>query len=216
MQLSKTIVISAAGTASRLGFGHTKTLLKIAGKPIIIHHLEQLDDFDDIRIVVGYDAKNVIDTVLSYRRDVTFVFNHRYLSTNTLHSLYLGSRFARKYVVSLDGDLLVRPTDLKAFLKLKNEAMGIIKAYSDDPVYVKTTKRKGKLIVTNFTRKSGEYEWSGLLQIKSDKIINTGTYVYHIVQNTLPFEARFVDCREIDTPDDYQRAVEWSIQIFNK
>lgn len=214
MQLSKTIVISAAGTASRLGFGHTKTLLKIAGKPIIIHHLEQLNDFDDIRIVVGYDSKNVIDTVLSYRHDVTFVFNHRYLTTNTLHSLYLGSRFARKYVISLDGDLLVKPSDLKAFLKEKEEVMGIIKKYSDDPVYVKTTKKNNKLIITDFTRKAGEYEWSGLLQIKSDKIINTGTYVYHIVQNALPYEARFVDCREIDTPDDYQRAVQWGLKIF--
>lgn len=214
MQLSKTIVISAAGSASRLGFGHTKTLLKVAGKPIIIHHLEQLDEFDDVRVVVGYDAENVIKTVLSYRRNVTFVFNHQYLTTNTLHSLYLGSRFARKYIVSLDGDLLVNPNDLKLFLKEKGEIMGIIKTYSDEPVCVRTKKRGNNIIITDFTRKKLDYEWTGLLQVKSTRIINTGTYVYHIMQNALPFKSRFVDCREVDTPDDYQRAVEWGLTVF--
>ena len=216
MLSSKTIVISAAGSGSRLGFGHTKALLKIAGKPIIIHHLEQLKRFDDVRIVVGYDAENIIGTVLAYRKNVTFVFNHRYQTTNTLHSLYLGSRFARKYVVSIDGDLLVAPKDLQRFLKEKDETMGLIKTYSDEPVCVFTKKKGKNVIITDFTRKRLEYEWTGLLQVKSERIINTGTYVYHIVQNALPFKAAFIDCCEVDTPDDYQRAVEWGLKVFKK
>lgn len=216
MPASKSIIISAAGSGSRLGFGHTKALLKIAGKPIIIHHLEQLKKFDDVRIVVGYDAENVINTVLSYRKKVTFVFNHRYQTTNTLHSLYLGSRFARKYIVSLDGDLLIHPRDLQKFLKQKDEAMGLIKTYSDEPVCVYTKKKGRDIIITDFARRRLEYEWTGLLQIKSERIINTGTYVYHIVQTALPFKAVFIDCREVDTPDDYQRAVEWGLKVFKK
>lgn len=216
MQLSKSVIISAAGSGSRLSFGHTKALLKIAGKPIIIHHLEQLNDFDDIRIVVGYDAENVIKTVLSYRRDITFVFNHRYQTTSTLHSLYLGTRFARKYIVSLDGDLLVHPKDLRSFLKKDGEIMGLIPTYSDEPVCAKTIREGKKFMITGFTRKRLEYEWTGLLQIKSDRIIDTGTYVYHCVESALPFEAAFVDCREVDTPDDYQRAVEWGLKVFKK
>ena len=216
MSALKSIVISAAGSGSRLSFGHTKALLKIAGKPIIIHHLEQLKKFDDVLIVVGYDAENVIKTVLEYRRNVTFVFNHRYQTTNTLHSLYLGTRFARRYVVSIDGDLLIKPRDLQKFLKEKDEAMGLIKTYSDEPVCVYTKKRGKDTIITEFTRKRLEYEWTGLLQVKSERIINTGTYVYHVVQNALPFKAAFVDCREVDTPDDYQRAVEWGLKVFKK
>ncbi len=216
MQLPKTIIISAAGAGSRLSFAHTKALLKIAGKPIIIHHLEALDDFDDIRIIVGYDAENVIKTVLNYRRDVTFVFNHRYQTTNTLHSLYLGTRFAQKYIVSLDGDLLVNPKDLRSFLKEDGEVMGLIPTYSDEPVCTKIVNKGKDIMITGFTRKRLEYEWTGLLQIKSERIIDTGTYVYHCVENALPFKAAFVDCREVDTPDDYQRAVEWGLKVFKK
>ena len=162
MLSSKTIVISAAGSGSRLGFGHTKALLKIAGKPIIIHHLEQLKRFDDVRIVVGYDAENIIGTVLAYRKNVTFVFNHRYQTTNTLHSLYLGSRFARKYVVSIDGDLLVAPKDLQRFLKEKDETMGLIKTYSDEPVCV-FTKKKGKNVIKQLSLCVFLYEDSFLI-----------------------------------------------------
>lgn len=214
MPISKTIVISAAGVGNRLGFGHTKTLLKIAGKPIIIHHLEQLDKFDDIRIVVGFDAENLINTVLSYRKDITFVFNHRYLKTHTLRSLYLGCRFARDYIISLDGDLLVAPSDLKSFLNEDREVMGYCKAYSDDAVYVDIKNKKGQKYITGFNRKSGEYEWTGLIQVKSDKIINTESFVYQIVNNHLPFPAKSTNCREIDTPDDLERAQVWAKKIF--
>lgn len=214
MSISKTIVISAAGVGNRLGFGHTKALLKIAGKPLIIHHLEQLNKFDDVRIVVGFNAEDLINTVLSYRKDVTFVFNHRYLKTHTLRSLYLGCRFAREYIISLDGDLLVDPSDLKSFLNEDREIMGYCKAYSDDAVYVDVKDMKGKKYITRFSRKSGIYEWTGLIQVKVDKVINTETYVYQIVNNHLPFLAKSINCREIDTPDDYERAQVWAKKIF--
>lgn len=199
---------------SRLGFGHTKTLLKFGGKPIIIHHLEQLKKFDDIRIVIGFNASDVIKTVLSYRKDVTFVFNHNYTTTSTLHSFNLATRFARDYIVSIDGDLLVKPSDLKAFLKEKGEVMGYIKAYSDEPVYTSIEKKKGHEYVTAFNRKSGEYEWTGLIQIKRDKIINKGIYIYQVIENHLPFRAKYVECREIDTPNDYQKALTWAKKIL--
>lgn len=214
MSILKTIVISCAGIGSRLGFGHTKALLKIAGKPLIIHHLERLNEFDDIRIVVGFNAQDLINTVLSYRKDVMFVFNHDYLITSTLQSLNLGIAFARDYIVSLDGDLLVDPADLDIFLKQNDEMMGYISAYSDEPVYTTIEKKKGQEYVTGFNRKSGNYEWTGLIQIKKTKITNQGKYVYNAIKNHLPFRAKYINCREIDTPDDYKKALEWAKNIF--
>lgn len=214
MSISKTIVISCAGVGSRLGFGHTKALLKIAGKPLIIHHLERLQRFDDLRIVVGFNAEDLINTVLSYRKDVVFVFNHNYLTTNTLQSLNLGVAFARKYIVSLDGDLLVAPADLDAFLKEDAEMVGYINAYSDEPVYATIEKRGGQDYVTSFNRKSGDYEWTGLMQIKRTKITNQGKYIYNAIKNHLPFRAKYINCREIDTPNDYKKALEWVKNIF--
>ena len=57
MSVSKTIVISCAGMGTRLGIGTTKALIDIEGKPLILRQLEILKDFDDIRIVVGYQME---------------------------------------------------------------------------------------------------------------------------------------------------------------
>lgn len=212
MPVSKTIVISCAGTGSRLGFGHSKALLKINRKPLIIHHLEQLDTFKDVRIVVGFDARRLMEVALSYRKDLTFVFNHNYMHTYTLTSLQLGARYGNEYIVSLDGDLLVAPKDFKRFLALNYEAMGYIDAYSDEPVYTEVHKKQGKTYITNFNRKSGDYEWTGLIQIKRERIVS-GKHVYHLVKKMLPFRAEYIHCREIDTPEDYNRAVAWASKL---
>ncbi len=63
MSVSKTIVISCAGMGTRLGIGTTKALVSVDGKPLIIRQLELLGDYDDIRIVVGYQMEKVIETV---------------------------------------------------------------------------------------------------------------------------------------------------------
>ena len=78
MEFSRTIIISCAGMGNRLGLGTTKALIDVAGKPLIIRHLEHLEAETDVRIVVGYQAGKVIDTVREYRDDVTFVFNRKY------------------------------------------------------------------------------------------------------------------------------------------
>lgn len=210
MSISKTIVINCAGTGSRIGFGYSKTLLEVSSRSLIHHHLEQLKDFDDIRIVVGFESKKLIDEVLKFRRDVTFVFNHDYLKTETLASLFLGSKFAREYVVSVDGDLLISPADFASFLKEEGEVMGYIDAYSDEPVYVAVETRRNIKRITSFSRKSGKYEWTGLIQIKKEKLNPNFNHVYQLVEGFLPLRAKYVDCREIDTVGDYKRAIEWA------
>lgn len=215
MQTSKTIVINCAGIGARLGFGHTKALLRIAGKPIIIHHLEQLNKFDDVRVVVGFGAKDVINTVLEYRKNVTFVFNHDYLHTHTLSSLYLGSRYSNKYIVSLDGDLIIDPLDLKNFLEQTGEVIGYNNSYSDDAVFVKIASNNKTEFVTEFSiTKKFNHEWTGLVQIKVERIYKNSGYVYQILKPILPVRAKFINCREIDTPNDYEKAIEWSKKIF--
>lgn len=74
--LNTTIVICCAGMGTRLGIGTTKALLDINGKPLILHQLEALRNFDDIRVVVGYQADKVIQVVNSCRKDIMFVFNN--------------------------------------------------------------------------------------------------------------------------------------------
>ena len=65
-----TVIICCAGMGTRLGIGTTKALVDVSGKPLIIRQLEQLAEYDDIRIVVGFDAERVIQTVKEYRQDI--------------------------------------------------------------------------------------------------------------------------------------------------
>ena len=77
---------------NRLGMGTTKALVEVDGKPLIIRHLEMLKDETDIRVVVGYQAEQVINVVKEYREDVMFVFNHNYRNTGTGASVVLASK----------------------------------------------------------------------------------------------------------------------------
>lgn len=90
MSTAKSVIISCAGIGSRLGLGTTKALINIDGRPLINWQLDLLKDVEDVRIVVGFQANDVIEQVKKYRRDVTFVFNHNYFETKTGASYYLG------------------------------------------------------------------------------------------------------------------------------
>lgn len=102
-----TVVICCAGMGTRLGIGTTKALLHIGGKPLIIHQLENLDSYNDVRIVVGYQADKVIETVNTYRKDVMFCFNNEYQTTSPSMSRVKGAINSKKYILAIDGDVLI-------------------------------------------------------------------------------------------------------------
>jgi len=221
MKTSKTIVITAAGIGSRLGFDMPKCLLELHGKPIIKWQLEMLKEYDDIRIVVGYKATDVINTVLEVRNDITFVFNHNYKTTNTLNSLYLGAKYGRNMILSLDGDLLVHPEDLQKFANRSEECIGITTERTEEPVLVTTSvtikpntvkqpdSQVKNIWAENFSRDNGNFEWTGLVLIKQNKIKNQNSYIYELLEKYLPMKAILIRCCEIDTHNDYMKALKW-------
>lgn len=209
MACSRTVIISCAGMGNRLGLGTTKALVEIDGKPLIIRHLEMLKDEKDIRVVVGYQAKKVIEVVNQYRKDVVFVFNHKYRETGTGASVALASKYANEYILSLDGDLLVHPDDMKKILDCEYEFVsgGIIQ--SDDPWMLETYKENGKEFVSAFFRNTGSYEWNGIAQMKSHKMLNGTGHVFQLIEPYLPVPFMELRTQEIDTINDYERAVQW-------
>lgn len=209
MPISKTIVINCAGMGKRLGLNTNKSLIDINGKPLIIRQLECLDKFDDIRIVVGYQAEELINVVCAYRKDIVFVFNHEYKTTRTAQSFSLGKKYARDMVISLDGDILFRPEDFEKFACGDEEIIGVCKPYTKEPVYVETDILDGQEYATGFSRKSGKYEWTGLLKIYSDKL-NTGIdHVYKLITPNLPLKVTSMNLKEIDNKDEYEAALKW-------
>jgi MobA-like NTP transferase domain len=212
---SPTVVISAAGMARRLGMGRTKALIDVLGRPLIHWHLDLLRDVPDVRVVVGYQAQDVIDTVLAVRRDVIFVYNHAFASTGTAASLCLGSRGVAGDVLSLDGDLLVHPEDLRAFLTEPDPCLGCLPCASTDPVYVTLDGAAGRQRVTGFSRASGDAEWSGLAKVPARWLAAAWLegggrgHVFELMARHLPLAARSIRASEIDTNEDYEQALEW-------
>lgn len=210
MSVSRTVVISCAGMGNRLGLSTTKALLEIEGKPLIARHLEMLKDEKDIRVVVGYQADKVIEVVRKYRNDALFVFNHDYRTTGTGASVALASKYANEFVLSLDGDLLVHPEDMKKILNCDYEFVSGNIPETDDPWMLQTyTENNGMEYVSAFSKCIGNYEWNGITQMKSVKLQNGLGHVFQLVEPYLPVKFLNIRTREIDTIGDYERAIEW-------
>lgn len=204
--MKKSIIISCAGMGTRLGIGTTKALIDINGKPLIIHQLENLPEDLDVRIVVGYQAERVMEVVKEYRKDVTFVFNHEYKTTGTGASFSKGLAGANEVVIALDGDLLVHPDDLHAFLALDYDCIGGCDPTTDNPVLMTIDENEN---VVEFSRERGSLEWTGLVQIKQEKLTPGTGHVYQMLEPVLPIKVMKIRTKEVDTPNDYENALAW-------
>lgn len=209
MKKNVSIVISCAGMGTRLGLGCTKALVQIEGKTLIERQLEILKDYDDIRVVVGYQAEKVIEVVNSVRKDVMFVFNHDYRNTGTGASFSLGAQHGREYVVALDGDLLVHPDDLIKAIEYEGSCVGGTTPSTDNPWTMPTKMIRGVENVIGFSKEEGEYEWTGLAKLRLDQLQPGTGHVFHLIEPLLPIPMIFIRTKEIDTVDDYERAVKW-------
>lgn len=202
---NKTVIISCAGMGKRLGIGCPKALVDIDGEPLIIKTLKLLKEVEDVRIVVGYQAEKVIEVVNNFRKDVTFVFNHKYMFNGTGASVSLGALNSKEFIMTIDGDLLVRPDDMKLLLNSNDEFVGVTDAGTDNPVL---TKIEGDNVV-KFSREDGEFEWTGVCQVKRDRFISGEKHLYFMLEPLLPLKAMYIHTKEIDTPHDYELALEW-------
>ena len=206
MSSTKSVIISCAGIGSRLGLATTKALINIDGKPLIIWQLESLKDVEDVRIVVGFQANDVIQEVKEYREDIIFVYNHNYFETKTGASFYLGAKDGNQFAIELDGDLLVHPDDMKNLLELDGEWIAYADKMSDDAVFVKTNEIGD---VLSFSRENGDFEWTGPCCIKKDKLKYSSGHVFNQLEPYLPMKGIKIRACDIDTYDDYQRALEF-------
>jgi choline kinase len=209
MSSTKSIVISCAGLGSRLGLGQTKALLQIGNKSLIQWQIEAFRDVKDIRVVIGYQSKDVINEVLKIRDDVIFVYNHDYFNTKTGASFYLGARDANEYVIEWDGDMIVHPADIKKILDTPGEFLCYSEITSEDSVYVNIDNNG---LVNEFSKISGNFEWTGPVCIKKSKIKYTKENVYDQITPHLPMKGFKIRAYDIDTYDDYIRVVD----VFNK
>jgi choline kinase len=207
-----TVVISAAGMGTRLGFNRPKTLIDVAGKSILQRQLTMLSDVAEVVIVAGYRSDAVIDLVTSVRRDIPVVLNHDYRNTGTAASLALGSQLASEWVVSLDGDLLVRPDDFRTIYDSPVPCLGVCRSRTAKPVWATLGEDSSVRMLSQEVE--SEFEWSGLAKMPRAVALQLGTnHVFQGLNASLPAASVLVDCVEVDDQNDLRIATEWCEQL---
>ena len=74
---------------------------------------------------------------------------------------------------------------------------------------LQTYEENGKEYVSAFSKNAGSYEWNGITQIQSAKMLSGTGHVFQMVETYLPLPFMELRTREIDTINDYERAVNW-------
>ncbi len=205
MDREKSLVISCAGIGSRLGLGLTKALVQINGGSLISWQLKLFKDVKDLRLVIGFQGNEIIEEVRKYREDVIFCYNHRYFETKTGASFYLGARHANEEIIEWDGDLLVHPDDVKMLLSTEGEWICYGEKTSEDAVFVHTNE-KGEVV--DFSRESGDYEWTGPACMNKHNLTYCSQNVFNMFEPYLPMRGIKVRAYDIDTYNDYIRVSE--------
>ena len=200
-----TVIICAAGMGTRLGIGTTKALVDIDGIPLILRQLELLKDYDDIRIVVGFQAERIINVVKDYRKDIMFVFNYEYETTGVANSLRRGLLGAREYILSIEGDILINPDDFSALAEYDGECLAVTSITSAEPIKASVDTN----VVRRLDRSNGNMQWPGIVKIGIEKLKGNSSHVYDVLNECLPLPVIRIRAREIDTPEDYENALDW-------
>jgi len=207
MSLSFPAVISAAGIGSRLGMNRPKCLVEVGSRTLLAHQLSLLDDFAEVRVVVGFREELVIEEALQCRRDLVFVRNVDYRASSNVDSLRLATSDLKEGFLSVDGDLWIEPESFARFVMDCSDGgsrVGITKAKSDEAIFVEVDSRHE---VTEFVvNKRLSYEWSGVAFLRNvDLSAGRAGYLYRRIEPLLPLPASMLDSWEVDTPHDLDR-----------
>lgn len=209
-----TVVISAAGMGTRLGMNVPKALVPVGGTPILARQLRMLEHVEDVVVVAGFRSQLVIDLLREVRPDARVALNHEFTSTGTAASVAKGAALASGWVVSLDGDLLVREADLRAVLDHPGPCLGLTPARSKAPVWARV--EADGTVADLSQERAAEWEWSGLVKLPAEQARALGRgHVFHGLLGALPLPSRTVDCVEIDDLDDLEEAERWVAAAAN-
>lgn len=212
-----TVVISAAGRGTRMGQARPKCLTTILGKPLIHWQMETIEAFPRLIVAVGFRADEVIAAVRAIRPDAEFVINPEYETTGTASSLSLALAQGGYPAISLDGDLLVHPADLRSLASGPMPSIGVCDIQSLAPVLTRVQKADdGNLLAAAFHHNevmdstADMLEWTGLVTLDPGVHPVAGKgHVYQMILPLLPCRAVHVRCREIDYPAEVPLMEAW-------
>ncbi len=204
--MKKTVVIAAAGVGSRLGAGVPKCLVDVGGHAIFEYQLKAFQWADEIRMVVGYHADEVIRRVSTVEPKVIFIHNENYSTTNLRQSYYLGAKSVDGKALFLDGDTIMGKTAsslIRSACEEYDDFIAVVRTMSENPIYAGVNK--GKVQWFSYEKKS-EYELANAAFMDSKKLEYLNTLFYVQLEKALPTKAILIESLEIDTPEDLRHA----------
>ena len=211
----KHFVIAAAGMGTRMGADKPKCLLEFNGKSLIEHLLILLEDCEDIRIVVGHNANDIISLIKKILEYITYVINNSYRNITTLVSYILGSRYIKEPVYYSDVDIYFNPSSFREFIEQSNTIpnlpiIGVTSVKTLDYLYTRVNQEKKEVISFswNLSDKSiVEWEWANISYLPYGFLYNNeNKSVYSILEESLSLPAFIIDSYEMDTPLDLANA----------
>jgi choline kinase len=183
---------------------------------IIEYQLKAFENYDEIRIVTGYKAEQVMAEASLLRKDVRFIKNDNYANTTTLQSMHLGSIDINGKTLFVDGDMILSKqtaVDLYMEYEKNTDFIGVASEITDTPVYAGIENNK----VTWFSfEKQANHEWANVAYLDSEKIQYNQTHLFTQLEKFLPMKAFAIERLEIDTPNDLLSAEKYITENFKK
>lgn len=210
-------VLLAAGIGKRLHpitDSCPKSMIKIAGKPILEYILEDLHDsgFNEICIVVGHEANQIKDYFDNWQKNkikITFVNQDKF--KGTAHATYCAKNFVGtdKFLLYLSDTLI--PNTLKEKLSEMITDKSDVSILSSQ-VFSNDTASIGNIIVENdyvvqieekSKRPKSNLAWAGVAFFKNN-------FIFNIIENLKPSKLG-----EYDIPEALSLAINQNKKIKN-
>ncbi len=204
--MKKTVIIAAAGIGSRLGAGIPKCLVEVRGHAIFEYQLKALAWADEVRMVVGYKADEVMQKVSAVNSNVVFIHNRNFQSTNLRQSYFLGASGVSGKALFLDGDTIIgwkASRLLHQACEAGKDYIAVAKTRTKNPIYAGVEDEKVRWF--SYDRCS-KYELANAAFLAVDKLKYENTLFYVQLEEYLPTTALLMEGLEVDTPEDLQDA----------
>jgi len=204
--VKKTVIIAAAGVGSRLGAGKPKCLVEANGHFIFEYQLKAVEWADEIRMVVGYHADEVIQKVSTINSNIVFIHNRDYATTQLRQSYFLGAQGVEGKALFLDGDTIIGQTASNLLFRAYENGedyIAVTQTQTKNPIYADVQAGR----VQGFSyNKTSEYELANVAFLSTDKLKYENTLFYVQLEEYLPTKALQIEGLEVDTQEDLQHA----------
>jgi choline kinase len=193
MNKISTALILAAGLGSRLGpltLNSPKAMLNYNEKEIILYQLDTLKELgiNNIIVVVGYHSHVLIEFINKKYKNIKFVLNNMYASTNSAYSLNCGiSEIKSESYIHINCDILFSKKLLSSLIN--SSFKNIICARNDlvlgDGMENIVVDEKNRIIDMSIKKKNNsEFKGYGLAKI-SQRALNENIVLYNKMEKKL-------------------------------